>query len=460
MAVQYFNQTPASTQKNSLIRLKEKVLVLLFCLIIRIKSLEWSHIESRVPSLKVPAPTVIDSVLNPSYCPENPNNKLVLCRERNGWCPYSERVWLALEVKNIDYDTVLIDNMGCNRPDWYSGQTPQVKFVGGERFKGESIKLVEQIDREYPDSSISLYPNDREREVKHTISSFKNIFPRYTRPSSRAAFLFRSTGDLLWRSDFEKSLKSVEKMLMENTERFGGPFMCGPEITAADCCWAPFLERWAAQLPMLYDGLHANDREVYPRLAAWYEAMDTLVPCYASRIKGDVTSWCKVLQQQGYGKSTTPIQSTRLVARARLHDNMCFVAHQYYARERPWVADTPHLEAVALILKNREHIVTDMLKHSDASFGSQVAEEALYHFANYLLESLEEKKRILSDGIGTTASLDQAAGEGADRDRAALTAATYLTRRVCVPRDMGSTTAKCIYDAKKKLEEGLASKME
>ena len=30
---------------------------------------------------------------------------LVLYRERNGWCPYSERVWLALEHKGIAYET-------------------------------------------------------------------------------------------------------------------------------------------------------------------------------------------------------------------------------------------------------------------------------------------------------------------------------------------------------------------
>ena len=34
-----------------------------------------------------------------------------LYRERHGWCPYSERVWLALEAKGIDYDTIYIDNI-------------------------------------------------------------------------------------------------------------------------------------------------------------------------------------------------------------------------------------------------------------------------------------------------------------------------------------------------------------
>ena len=55
---------------------------------------------------------------------------LVLYRERNGWCPYSERVWLALEHKGIiEYETVLIDNTGGGRPSWYSGDTPQVTLL-------------------------------------------------------------------------------------------------------------------------------------------------------------------------------------------------------------------------------------------------------------------------------------------------------------------------------------------
>ena len=435
----------------------------LTCLVMRSESLGWSALESRLPSLKVPSPQVIDSVLDPLYTPEKLNDKLILCRERNGWCPYSERVWLALEVKNVDYDTVLIDNMGYDRPGWYGGQTPQVKLVNGDRFQGESIDLVEQIDREYAESSrIALYPSGREREVKQTILSFKKIFPRNTRPSSRAAFLFQSSGDVLWKSDFEKSLQGVETMLGDNQEKFGGPFMCGSEITAADCCWAPFLERWAAQLPLLHEGLFANNAEAYPRLAAWYEAMDTLVPCYASRVKGDATSWCKVLQQQGYGNagaapellSTTPVENLQR-NRARLQDNMRFVAHQYYSRQRPWVADTPQLEAVALIVKNRKGIVVDMLKKYGPSFNSDeaVAEQALYCVVDQLLISLEENDTMLNSGIDTSTSLKEEGDVGKSEHLSmALAAAQYLVQRVCVPRDMGATTAKCLYDVKKKLE--------
>jgi hypothetical protein len=34
---------------------------------------------------------------------------LILFRDRNGWCPYSERVWLAMLAKGLDFDEVLIN---------------------------------------------------------------------------------------------------------------------------------------------------------------------------------------------------------------------------------------------------------------------------------------------------------------------------------------------------------------
>ena len=46
-----------------------------------------------------------------------------LYRERNGWCIYSARLWLALEMKNIPYDTVLLDS----KYDTYDGSVSDFK---------------------------------------------------------------------------------------------------------------------------------------------------------------------------------------------------------------------------------------------------------------------------------------------------------------------------------------------
>ena len=42
---------------------------------------------------------------------------------------------------------------------------------------------------------------------------------------------------------------------------------------------------------------NAKDPSRWPRLGAWYEAMDSEVPAYSARVRGDEESWRKVLAQ-------------------------------------------------------------------------------------------------------------------------------------------------------------------
>ena len=72
----------------------------------------WSALSKTLPSASREVPTIIDAVLHQQKRPPLSDDIVVLFRERNGWCPYSERVWLALEHKGIAYETVLIDNTG------------------------------------------------------------------------------------------------------------------------------------------------------------------------------------------------------------------------------------------------------------------------------------------------------------------------------------------------------------
>ena len=93
----------------------------------------WQDIEKSLePSISQECPlSTIDSALQPEK-PTFSTEKPTLFRERHGWCPYSERVWLAFEVKNIPYDTIRIDNTGPGRkPSYFSGQTPQMKWEDG-----------------------------------------------------------------------------------------------------------------------------------------------------------------------------------------------------------------------------------------------------------------------------------------------------------------------------------------
>ena len=226
----------------------------------------WSALSKTLPSAAAEAPRVVDAaVQHQQKRPKLSDDTVVLYRERNGWCPYSERVWLGLETKNVAYETVLIDNTGGARPSWFGSTTPRIRWADGTD-QGESIDILKQLDERYPEPPLF------DEHSAALIGAFKEIFPRMTRPSSRAAFLFRSSGQPVARRDFESTLEKTDALLAEAT---GGPFFAGATPTAPDVCWAPFLERYAAQLPLLHDGLRPRDATLYPNLSRWYDAMES-----------------------------------------------------------------------------------------------------------------------------------------------------------------------------------------
>ena len=150
----------------------------------------WKSLATELPSAAADSPVKIDSVRQqqaPVFSKERPT----LFRERHGWCPYSERVWLALETKGIEYDTVLIDNTGGGRPSYFSGSTPQMRWADG-RMQGESLDLVKALDKLYPEATPLWPPEGVDMgAVNAMVSAFKGTFldPRVRprgRPSSSA----------------------------------------------------------------------------------------------------------------------------------------------------------------------------------------------------------------------------------------------------------------------------------
>ena len=106
----------------------------------------WSALSKTLPSAAAEAPRVVDAVRHQQKRPPPlSDDTVVLYRERNGWCPYSERVWLGLETKNVAYETVLIDNTGGARPSWFGSTTPRIRWADGTD-QGESIDILKELD--------------------------------------------------------------------------------------------------------------------------------------------------------------------------------------------------------------------------------------------------------------------------------------------------------------------------
>jgi len=227
-------------------------------------------------------------------------------------------------------------------------------------------------------------------------------------------------------------LRDTNALLGETAD--GGPFFCGAEFTAADIAWAPFLERYAAQLPCLHDGLdvRGEDGVEYPNLVAWFEAMEERAPAYGCRIRGDASSWRKVLVMAGFGNAGgvpgdvgVRMESVAAGEQKEVEDEKWRGVWERYRVGRPWVMDTPGKEAAAVVVRNRRQIVGDMVKRGVDGVKEDELEDALRSMVVCLLNE--------GDGEGSVS-----------KDPKVGALASFLDDRMCVPRDMGCLSAATI----------------
>ena len=396
----------------------------------------WKDIEKATGCLNHEPPIAEDGRAFSSSPNLSDGTRPTLYRERHGWCPYSERVWLALEAKGVEYDTIYIDNI-YGRPSWYYGNTPQMKWEDGST-QSESMDLVRAIDERYEGES--LYPEDILNEVINKGErAFRNIFPKRSRPSSRAAFLFRSDGSPLWKNEFEKTLSEADALLGETD----GPFFCGDRFTSADIAWAPFLERYAGQLPCLHEGLDPKCPDTYPNLAAWYTAMETQVPVYACKVRGDPSSWRKVLTMAGFGNAgnVPDLVASRMDELSEAEKEPLTEAQEKaqqdlwdtYSATRPYIASSLSEEAAAVLVRNREAICRDVAKNCNVPSLSNDQ------------ETLEQAMRSLSVLLCGESTFSEAAIAACEENcgTEVRSLAAFLDERMCVPRDMGALSAAC-----------------
>ena len=299
--------------------------------------------------------------------------------------------------------------------------------------QSESMDLVREIDERYPGES--LYPEDILNEVINKGErAFRNIFPKRSRPSSRAAFLFRFDGSPLWENEFEKTLEEANELLGESE----GPFFCGERFTSADIAWAPFLERYAGQLPCLHEGLNPRCPDTYPHLHAWYTAMETQVPVYACKVRGDPSSWRKVLTMAGFGNagSVPDLVASRMNELgtsegdplSELQEKEEQDLWETYAATRPYLTASAREEAAATLVRNREAVARDVTKNcDDASLNNdqEVLEQAMRSLSVLLCGENKFSKSIIEACEGTEVS----------------SLAAFLDERMSVPRDMGALSA-------------------
>lgn len=384
----------------------------------------------------------------------------VLSSDTNGWCPFCERVWVAIRAKNLPYQETLVPLRG--KPEWYkqmvpTGLVPAVLFHGDEENETTSRELVwesdailEALDAKFPDTLPLMRKGD---------ASFDEALALQDKLQA-AGFKFaygNRNGTLtdeeiqINRVNFEAVLDELDAALRSQAEASGTTkcFRLGTEFSGVDAIMIPTLERWRYQLP-LTENLDLLQGRTH--LKNWFDTMDSY-DAYGLRVAGDEYSWTATASQflRYFGGGEDKPKVAQGIARAD-------AAAEQLAREfvcNTNVSKEAAVEAAAKLISNHEAVVADCVreeplsqKHVLRASSHETADLLLRHVASVLLQLANEPATELPtiDGL-----------EISELEEGALALQT-VSKRLCVPRDMGAPSAALLRGILSSVAKNLQSK--
>ncbi len=191
--------------------------------------------------------------------------RVTLYRDHHAWCPYCQKIWLWLEEKQIPYRIEKV-TMFCygQKEDWYkhrvpSGMLPALEIDG--LLITESDDILMALERKFG----VLGQGIEDSQVIPLRQLERLLFRAWCGWLCYSAL--RPGQDQRNREKFVEVVAKVEQALASTP----GPYFL-EQFGIVDVVFTPFLERMNASL-YYYKGYSL--REDNPRLAAWFEAMES-----------------------------------------------------------------------------------------------------------------------------------------------------------------------------------------
>ena len=374
---------------------------------------------------------------------------LTLYRDTNGWCPFCERVWVAIRAKNLPYQETLVPLQG--KPEWYkqmvpTGLVPAVLFHGDDEnatsreLVWESDAILEALDAKFPDTVQLMKKGDpafdEALELQDKLQSAGFKFAYGNREGTLTEEEIQAN-----RENFESVLDELDAALGAQVEASGTTscFRLGSEFSGIDAIMIPTLERWRYQLP-LTENLDILENRSH--LKNWFDTMDSY-DAYGLRVAGDEYSWTATASQflRYFGGGEDKPKVAEGIARADAAAEQLaqdFVSNMAVGGQQKEAA----LEAAAKLIGNHEAVVADCVreeplsqKHIPRAGSKETADVLLRHVSSLLLQMAAAEESTLETTVSVPTDLNES-----EIEQGALALQT-VSKRLCVPRDMGAPSA-------------------
>lgn len=399
-----------------------------------------------------------------SISPDPEKPVLTFYRDSNGWCPFCERVWIALEIKGIPYKEQLIKL--AERPDWFlevvpSGKVPALLIYNDETDERsliwESETILKKLDELFPDTPKLMLTDlpkfqegvDLVNKVKDAGSAYAGFPPS----TSIKKDVFEKK-----KKDFESALDEFDAFIKSN----GGPFILGSEVTFVDLLITSWVERWAYQLPVTVGMDIFKDR---PNLQMWIREGMGKLPGYVNRVAGDKYSWTGVLHflLTTFGeKNKAGADEPQIVeAKEKVNSTALALTADFAKEKKDWaIQDGCSLtleevarRAAAKIVSNYTLIVEDCTYDKKPNTQTHITRANSQKNADVALRAVVD---TLLNGKPSGDVKIPSFDSKEDASDAAQAMKT-ISNRLCVPRDMGAPSAAVLRKVLTKVADGIVA---
>ncbi len=198
--------------------------------------------------------------------------KLIFYRDRHAWCPYCQKIWLWLELKQIPYKIEKI-NMFCygKKEPWFlekvrSGKLPAIELDG--KIITESDEIIYFLQKEYGFLGTSI----QDTEFQETRRIERDIFKSWCEWLCRRNSILSIIDNR--KSNFIQSLQKLENILKKSKSGLIDPNYDLNRIIrpgTGDLIFIPYLERINASL-CYYKGFEL--RIEFPAINQWFSRLE------------------------------------------------------------------------------------------------------------------------------------------------------------------------------------------